>query len=656
MKMEKNLMVSENPFAEFHLECKNGLVDALQKSFPEIEIARLPLSRPPSLEFGELASSICFQLSRRVGEPSLALAKQLVETLDKSKLSLIEDVAPAGEGYINFHVDYAGFSALTIESVRHFDTEYGFVKTDKPLEIIVEHTSANPLHPIHIGQARNPMLGDAVARLLKSRGHKVYRHYYVDDVGRQSAVLAYGYEKLGRPEPEGKPDSFFGRIYTATSCLVEINRLKKELEDAKAVSATEEIDKLNRELDDWVSVAAELEQKYPELFEVLLAEIGEDEDPEILINDLIKKYERGDKHGKQLIREVSELCLQGFKETLSRVEVFYDSWDWESELMWSSRVRETIDKLKRTRYVFPLGGVLEFDGDKVAEELGLKKKLGLRNHYEIPSLTLVRSDGTTLYPTRDIAYTLWKFEKAEKVINVIGMEQKLAQLQLKIALHALGHANYADNLVHFAYNLVSLPGYKMSSRTGRYITFDETVDEAEKRAYEEVSKRSPQLPEKQKQEIAEFVGIGAVRYALVEVDPSKPVVFTWDRVLNFETNSAPYIQYSHARGCSILRKAAKKPEKPAYNLLNERIEHELIMAMAGFPDLFIDSAELLKPNLIADFANSLADRFNTFYNALPVIKAKPRKLSDARLALVDAVRIVLRNALKLIGIVAPERM
>lgn len=649
-------MDSQNPLAEFRLECQNSLGDALKKLFPKKQIAHLSLDKPPNPEFGQLASSLCFELAKQLGEKPLALAKRLVETLDKSKFSLIEHVTAAGGGYVNFHVDFAKFSALTIDSARHFDTEYGFVKTDNPLKIIVEHTSANPLHPIHIGQARNPMLGDAIARTLKARGHNVYRHYYIDDVGRQSAVLSYGYEKLGRPKPEGKPDHFFGKIYTATSCLVEINRLKKELERAKAVSTTEEITKLNRELDDWISIAAELKEKYKELFEALLEKIGKDKDPETTINELNKAYERGDKHARQLIREVSELCLQGFKETLGCAEVSYDSWDWESEIVWSNRVQEILEKLKRTPYVSAPSGVLEFDAEKVTQELKLKKELGLRESYEVPSLTLVRADGTTLYPTRDIAYTLWKFERAEKVINVIGMEQKLAQLQLKIALHALGYCNYADNLIHFAYNLVNLPGYKMSSRTGRYITFDEVMDEAVKRAYEEVSKRSPQLSEEQKQKIANFVGMGAVRYALVEVDPSKPVVFTWDRVLNFETNSAPYIQYSHARACSILRKAERKPEKPAYNLLKEKLEHEIILAISSFPDIFIEAAELLKPNLIADFANIVADKFNTFYNALPVIKAKPQELSDARLALVDAVRIVLRNTLNLIGIVAPERM
>ena len=649
-------MFSENPFAEFRLECQNSLEGALQKLFPEPQITRLSLERPPNPEFGQLASSLCFELAKQLNKEPLTLAEGLVEALNKSKFSLIEHVDVAGGGYINFHVDFPKFSSLTIESVRHLDIEYGFVKTDKPLKIIVEHTSANPLHPMHIGQARNPMLGDAIARLLKSRGHNILRHFYVDDVGRQSAVLAYGYEKLGRPKSDEKPDHFLGKIYTITSCLVEINRLKRELEHAKAVSATEEITNLNKKLDDWMSAAAELKEKHPRLFEELLEKVTEDKDSEKIINELNVAYEAGHEKAKQLIRNVSELCLEGLKETLNRAEVSYDSWDWESELAWTSRVQTVLENLKKTPYVFPLGGILEFDAEKAVQQFDLRKKFGLRESYEVPSLTLIRADGTTLYPTRDIAYTLWKFERAEKVINVIGMEQKLAQLHLKIALHALGYGNYADNLIHFAYNLVSLPGYTMSSRTGRYIKFDEVMDEAVKRAHEEVSKRSPQLSEEQKQEIANFVGMGAVRYALVEVDPSKPVVFTWDRVLNFETNSAPYIQYSHARACSILRKAQRKPENPAYNLLKEKLEHEIILTISSFPDIFIEAAELLKPNLIADFANVLADKFNTFYNALPVIKAKPQELSDARLALVDAVRIVLRNALNLVGIVAPERM
>lgn len=616
----------------------------------------MTFQKTPSLEFGQLASSLCFELAKQVKKKPIELAEQLAKEIDKDKFSLIENVAPAGAGYINFYVDFGRFSLLTLESISKLDATYGFIKTSHPLKIIVEHTSVNPLHPIHIGQARNPMLGDAIARMLQFRGHHVFRHYYIDDVGRQTAVIAYGYKKLDKPKPEEKPDHFIGKIYTVTSCLIEINRLKKELELAKHVSVNEEIAKINKELDSWMAVAVELKEKHQSLFNKLLEKISEVENPESEINRLNQAYEAGEKELKKLIREVSGLCLEGFKETLKRVDVSYDSWDWESDIVWSNKVSEVLQKLKTTPYIYTKNGVLEFNAEKAARDFNLKEKLKLREDYEIPSLTLVRADGTTLYPTRDTAYTIWKFSKAEKVINVIGMEQTLPQLQLKIALYALGYGKQAENLVHFAYNLVSLPGYKMSSRMGRYITLDEALDEAVERAYEEVSKRSPYLSEEEKRKIANFVGIGAVRYALIEVDPTKPVIFTWDRVLNFEKNSAPYIQYTHARACSILRKAARKPEKPAYNLLKEKIEKELILELASFPDIFVEATEFLKPSSIADFANSLADKFNTFYNALPVIKTEPKELSDARLALVDAVRIVLRNALNLIGIVAPEKM
>jgi arginyl-tRNA synthetase len=648
-------MTSKNPFADFQKECETTLARVLEKTVPEVKIENLAFNKPPNPEFGQLASSLCFELAKKLNQKPADIATQLVKAIGKPKLPLLEKVVNAG-GYVNFHVNFPKFSSLTLESIRQQDSVYGFIKTEKPLSIIIEHTSVNPLHPIHIGQARNPVIGDALARILTCRGHTVSRHYYIDDVGRQSSVVAYGYAKLGKPKPNEKADHFVGKIYTITCCLVELNRLRKELELAKIASPSDEIVKLNKQIDEWMSIAAELKETLPALFNRLLEKISEEENPEEEINRLNRAYEDGEPDAKQLIREVSELCLSGFKQTQERVEIGYDSWDWESDFVWSNQVSEVLQKLKKSPFVYTEAGVWEFDAEKVTRVLDLKTKLGLRDDYEVPPLTLVRADGTTLYTTRDVAYTLWKFDQAEKVINVIGMEQSLAQLQLKIALYALGYRKYADNFVHFAYNLVTLPGYKMSSRRGRYITFDEVLSEAIARAYEEVSKRSPQLSKKEKREIADFVGLGAVRYALVDVDPSKPVVFTWDRVLNFETNSAPYVQYTHARACSILRKAAREPKKADLTLLTEKLERELILSLASFPDAFIEATEYLKPNLISGFIGALADKFNTFYNALPVIRAETEELSDARLALTDAIRIVLRNALTLIGIVAPEKM
>ncbi len=649
-------MVSENPFDQFRQECQTVLANALKKALPEIKQPAINLNKTPNIEYGQLASSLCFELAKKLNQKPLVLAEHLVAAIDKSSFNLIEKVAPAGAGYINFYVSFPKFSALTLESIKELKGDYGFVKTDKPTKVIVEHTSVNPLHPIHIGQARNPMIGDALARILECRGHKVSRHYYIDDVGRQSSVVAYGYNKLGRPKPTEKADLFVGKIYTVTCCLVEINRLKKARDLAVAVHSADDLIKINKEIDEWMSIAAELKEKYPVLFEALMAKISEDENPEEEINRLNRAYEDEEPKAKQLIREVSDLCLEGFRQTMRRVAVSYDSWDWESDFVWSTQVSEVLQKLKISPFVYSGKGVLEFDAEKVVRTLNLKAKLGLSESSEVPPLTLMRADGTTLYTTRDIAYTLWKFKKAQRVINVIGMEQSLAQLQLKLAVYALGYVEQAENLVHFAYNLVTLPGYKMSSRRGHYITFDEVLDEAVRRAYEEVSKRSPMLFEEEKHKIADFVGLGAVRYALVDVDSSKPVVFTWERVLNFETNSAPYVQYTHARACSILRKAAREPEQPAFDLLKEKLERELILSLAGFPDMFIEATEYLKPNMIADYINALADKFNTFYNALPVIKAESQGLSDARIALTQAIQVVMKNALNLIGVTAPEKM
>jgi arginyl-tRNA synthetase len=212
-----------------------------------------------------------------------------------------------------------------------------------------------------------------------------------------------------------------------------------------------------------------------------------------------------------------------------------------------------------------------------------------------------------------------------------------------------------DNQTHYAYEFVKLPGVKMSGRLGRYVTLTEVVDRAVELAYEEVMKRSDYLPEDQRREIARMVGHGAVKYTMLSVDPMKTVVFDWGKALDFETNSAPFIQYGHARTCNILKKAEEHPD-PDYGGLTDLKERELIIMAAGFPEAFEGAATELKPGDITSYANTLADRFNSFYAALPVLRADTPGLVGARLMLVDAVRVVLRNSLSLLGIEAPERM
>ena len=649
----------ENPFGLLRSECASALREALSSlglEPPRTDVEE-ELSIPPKLEFGDLSTSLCFELAKNLGVSPNELAEEIAikagEVAERSEL--LKGVEAKG-GYVNFWADIARLAELAVGSARSLGERYGFLRTEKPLRVVVEHTSANPIHPIHIGHGRNAILGDAIARLLRARGHYVRTHFYVNDAGRQVAILAYGYDKLGRPEPDEKPDHFFGFIYAATSCILAIRELKARLRMAEEAGDDDLVREIKGSLDSWAFSAFELKSKRPELFEKLLSAIEEDEDPETSISEIVRAYEEREGWAVQLIRGLCEKCLSGFRQTLSRLGIRFDRWDWESDVLWSGLVADVLARLDVSGFVRRRAGALELDAEGVVRALGLREELSIPEGFEIPPLTLTRSDGTTLYEIRDVAYTLTKFRDADIVINVIGADQKLAQLHVKLALCALGEHEKAKRLLHFAYNLVRIPGMKMSARRGRFISLDSLLDEAVARAYEEVPEHSPGLNEAERQAIAEAVGVGAVKFALISVDPDKEVVFTWDRVLNFEANSAPYLQYTHARACSILRKAGRAPEEPDFTLLTHGLERELILAVARLPEVVAKAADDLRPDMLASFAIYFADRFNSFYASLPVIRAQPRGLSDARLALVDAVRVVLRNALAIMGIEAPERM
>ncbi|MGC8961798.1 MAG: arginine--tRNA ligase, partial [Candidatus Bathyarchaeia archaeon] len=290
-------------------------------------------------------------------------------------------------------------------------------------------------------------------------------------------------------------------------------------------------------------------------------------------------------------------------------------------------------------------------------DMDLRDKLKLRETHHVPSLTLIRSDGTTLYTTRDIAYSLYKFEGADRVINVIGAEQSLAQLQLKAALYALGEREKAENLIHFSFGLVEMPGRRMSSRRGRIITLDEVLDEALARAYEEVRKRDKTSTDEEVREIAERIGLASIKYALISVEPIRTVTFTWDRVLDFEKNSAPFINYAYTRALGILRKfGGEVPAEVEGKELTHPLERRLLLQIAKFPEEFVDAADSLRPNAIANYAIGLAESFHEYYEKVNVIGSKEETVRLARIALVKSIAIVLRNSMEAIGIKLSEKM
>jgi arginyl-tRNA synthetase len=643
-----------NPLAELRDDCQRLLKEAAGKAYRVVELPSTKFSYPPDPEMGDLSSAVCFQMAGRVGSRPSEIAERIVGEMDPGSSGLVGKV-DALNGYINFHIDTSRFTELVLETVVGQDGEYGFLKAGEPERVMVEHTSANPNAPIHIGNARNSILGACLGEMLRRRGHDVVVHFLVNDMGRQVAMATFGWKLIGTPEPEGRAEYWVGTIYASVNVAMEIRRIEGKLEEAEERGRATEIAELREEMGVYETAAEDLRKRFEGLYDGIAEKLAEVEDADSVIVELNTAYENRDPETVEDVRRLIGYCLKGFETSLGEIGIEFDSFDFESDLVWSKAADGVLEGLRATPYAFYDEGALVLDCDRIAEELNLKERWGLNPDHEIPRLVLVRSDGTTLYTLRDMAYSIWKFGMVDRVVNVIGYEQTLAQLQLRLALAALGETWMGDKQLHYAYEFVKLPGMKMSGRLGRYVTLLEVVEKAVELAYGEVDVRAPHLSHDEKQGIARMVGHGAVKYTMLSIDPMKTVVFDWDRALNFETNSAPFIQYSHARACNILKRAEEHPD-PDYGGLTAAKERELVMALAGFPEVFEGAVTELKPGDVTSYANGLADRFNSFYAALPVLKAENRGLSGARLVLVDAVRITLRNALSLLGIEAPERM
>ena len=235
-------MTETNPFGEFRNQCEQVLrsafhafQEAVSEKLPEIDIGST-IENPPNPELGQLASSISFELSRARKVKPIIIAKEIAGHIKTHASSLIESVETVEPGYINFRARHSSLSKLTITAALEKSDSYGLIKSREPGRIIVEHTSANPAHPIHIGTAKNAIFGDTLVRLLSAQGHEVQARFYIDDAGLQSATLAYGYRLLNQPVIREKPDNFTGRIYSITSTLVEIAEAKKRLAAARTAA------------------------------------------------------------------------------------------------------------------------------------------------------------------------------------------------------------------------------------------------------------------------------------------------------------------------------------------------------------------------------------------------------------------------------------
>lgn len=346
-----------------------------------------------------------------------------------------------------------------------------------------------------------------------------------------------------------------------------------------------------------------------------------------------------DKKATALRDKVVEWCVKGFKETYKDVGIEFDVYLYEGDFR---------------------------DAGKKIVERAIKKKLAFESEektivadlekHGLPSFVILRSDGTGLYQTSDLGMTVYKFEKykLDRSIWVVASAQNLYFKQLFKLLELLGH-EWAKNCIHFSFDLVRLPEGKMSSREGKAIVLDEVIKKLGDMAYEEVNKRNPEEPEEDKKKAAQSIGIGALKYAIEKVEPDKGITFDFQKMLSFEGNTGPYIQYAHTRCASILNKAGKwKPNFKTKALKKE--EKDLIKLLVDFPKIVEQTAKEMRVNQICNYAYDIATVFSTFYQFCPVLKADTDEQKSFRLSLVAATKIVLRNALSILGMDAIEKM
>lgn len=515
------------------------------------------------------------------------------------------------KGFLNLLFSNLFWNELFGEIVA--DKDFGDLpKTGK--NIMVEFSSPNTNKPLHLGHIRNNLLGDSVSRLLKASGNNVIKTTLVNDRGVHICKSMLAWLKVGNgatPESTGiKGDHLVGDMYVAFN-----NIYKKEVDDLVAGGMDEETAK----------------KEAPCLREA---------------HEMLQKWEAGDKEVRDLWARMNGWVLKGFDESYKALGITFDKVYYESQtyLLGKELVQKGLNM-----GVF----VKDPDGsvwcDLTAD--GLDRKL------------LIRSDGTSVYITQDLGTAERRFAEyhLDSHVYVVGNEQNYHFQVLKLILKKLGF-EWSDNIFHLSYGMVELPEGKMKSREGTVVDADDLLQKMydEARATSDESGKLADMSEEDKAKLYHMIGLGALKYFIIKVDPKKTMLFNPKESIDFNGNTGPFIQYTHARIRSILRKAAEKgieySASPLPKVELSAKEIRLIKLLNTFPAKIAEGAQAYSPAVIANYAYDLAKEFNQYYHDTPILKEENEDVLKMRLVLIDTLSAVLRKAMGILGIELPERM
>ena len=620
--------------------------------YPSVEF---DVSEPPRKEFGDLTCNVTFRLSRHTKKPPAKIAAELVERIKPSiQDTFVLSVEPHPAGHINFKADYAKISTATLAQVLKNSDTYGYYDSGKGQRVVIEHTSVNPNKALHVGHMRNVIIGDALYRIMSATNHRTTVLNYVDDSGLQVADIVVGFKFAGFPvEPPDRNQKF--DHYCGDDVYVKIN---------------------------------EMYEKDPQLAEKRKL--------------VLKEIEEGK---SEIARFASEITLRVLKEQLKtcwRMKARYDLLNFESHIVVSKLWGRAFELLKKN-------GIARFETE------GKNKGCWVIKAKDEEDKVIVRSDGTTTYIAKDIPYAAWKlglvddpfsyrkfmdqwdgstlyatafdgssssssnigskidkkFNGGERVITIIDSRQARLQRIISQVLSQIGAGG--REYYHLGYESVTLSSetaktfgidigdrqfMHMSGRKGIYVNADYVLDTLHAKAYEEVKTRNPDFTEQQLNVIAEGIAISAIRYNMIKQDLDKIITFDVKESLSLEGDTGPYLQYAYARSQSILEKSGQSVNNDAarFDLLTHKSEIAVIKEIAKLDLVVEDAARSLSPKSLARYAYSLATTFNLFYEKVPVLKEENADVRTARLALVRAFGVTLKNALVMLGITALKRM